>query len=111
MDQQRQGKATFLVAWLCREPVGFVLVKHQGIAGCFEAHDLYVVEAHRRRGYARRLIEAAEAAALARGAVWLGLKVRQDNEAARRLYDDRGYVVAPMPDVHWPEIFMRKDLL
>ena len=48
---------------------------------------------HRRRGVARRLLDAAVDEARARGARRLTLRVLGPNDAARRLYGDAGFVV------------------
>lgn len=53
--------------------------------------NIAVDPSHRRRGYARRMLAAAEALALARGCAELCLHVRLGDEAARRLYDSCAY--------------------
>lgn len=50
---------------------------------------LYVRESHRREGLASRLLERAREWAIERGCDTLGVTVHRDNEAARRLYEDR----------------------
>jgi GNAT superfamily N-acetyltransferase len=70
---------------------------HAIALGCAELGDLFVAPASRRQGVGRRLVEAAEAAALAHGSSRLGLELtvaNPENEAARRLYAGRGYVDA-----------------
>jgi ribosomal-protein-alanine N-acetyltransferase len=53
-----------------------------------------VVPSLRRKGLARRLLEAAEAGAGKRGARRIHLEVAGDNEAARELYGSAGYAEA-----------------
>ena len=48
---------------------------------------------HRRHGVGRRLLDAAVEEARARGARRLTLRVLGPNDAARRLYEDAGFVV------------------
>jgi ribosomal-protein-alanine N-acetyltransferase len=45
----------------------------------------------RGRGIGRKLVQAAETDAKRRGCVGVALEVREDNAAARALYDDLGY--------------------
>lgn len=54
-------------------------------------YSLVVDPALRGRGIAQALLEAAEAAARARGCVRVYLEVRRDNGAALALYAKRGY--------------------
>jgi ribosomal protein S18 acetylase RimI-like enzyme len=54
---------------------------------------LAVAIQHRRHGVARRLVNAAVEEARARGARRLTLRVLGPNDAARRLYEDAGFVV------------------
>jgi ribosomal protein S18 acetylase RimI-like enzyme len=76
--------------------VGFVMFHVE--TGAYEqdttrgvVDNVYVVPAHRDRGIGSRLLDAAEAA-LAEGDVeTVGISVLADNEAARRLYERRGY--------------------
>lgn len=62
--------------------------------------------AYRRQGNARRLMEAAIQAARQRGAPWVVLEVRQDNYAAKALYEQLGFVVVDAHSVlvleAWP---------
>jgi ribosomal protein S18 acetylase RimI-like enzyme len=73
-----------------------------GIAVCFlgfstfaarpliNIHDLAVIPAYRQRGVGRRLLEGVEAKGRALGCGKLTLEVREDNQAAQRLYRDVG---------------------
>jgi ribosomal protein S18 acetylase RimI-like enzyme len=85
------------------ELVGLVWVgRAPGERGGWWIYDIDVVPDQRRRGYGRALLEAAEHAALERGADSVGMNVFGGNDAARRLYESSGYDVAA--------IFMRKPL-
>lgn len=54
-------------------------------------YDLDVLEAYRRRGYGRAILDHAAAIARASGARSVLLTVWEGNDAARRLYEDRGF--------------------
>ena len=54
-------------------------------------NDLYVSEAHRRHGVARRLMDAARSFAEISGVVSLSLETAHDNAKARALYESLGY--------------------
>ncbi len=79
------------------ERAGFVLVEEtqSGLTGERLAWVtlLYVAEAHRRRGVARRLLAAAERWASGLGLTRIGLSVAARNDAARALYEAEGYEV------------------
>jgi [ribosomal protein S18]-alanine N-acetyltransferase len=53
---------------------------------------VFVAAAHRRRGIATALTEAAEERVRARGGIVLALTVGADNTAAQALYRKLGYV-------------------
>lgn len=71
------------------QPVGFLL--GQALFDDCEIHSLGVRPGSRRAGHARRLLEAAAAAAAARGACRLLLEVADSNAAARALYAALGF--------------------
>lgn len=54
-------------------------------------NDLYVAEAYRRSGVARRLMDAARLFAQMSGAVALSLETQRANKSARALYESLGY--------------------
>jgi GNAT superfamily N-acetyltransferase len=99
LEQQRRGRARYLIAWRGDLPVGHVLLRSPGEAGtdpgrqlgCAEVEDLYVGAGHRRRGIGALLLEAAEAEAARRGHGALGLAVEVANRPARALYERHGY--------------------
>lgn len=70
-------------------PGGLVLARAAGGEG--EILTLAVHPARRRRGFGRRLVEAALTEARARGAEVMFLEVAADNEAARALYLRLGF--------------------
>ena len=59
--------------------------------------DLYVTEAARRGGHGRELVEAAFAAARARGCRRIELDVNEQNQSALRFYDSLGFTTEPKP--------------
>lgn len=72
------------------EPVGFVMVRTAGEDG--EILAIGVLERARGRGTGRRLVDAAVAGAMERGATAVFLEVAEDNDAARALYSRAGFV-------------------
>mgnify|MGYP000324330067 CR=1 FL=1 len=76
--------------------VGFVMFHVE--TGAYEqdttrgvVDNVFVVPAYRDRGVGSRLLDAAEAALEERGAETLAVSVLAANDAARRLYERRGY--------------------
>ena len=57
----------------------------------FVLYDLYVIEAARRQGIARALMNAASEWAKAQGAARLDLETARDNAPGQALYRDLGY--------------------
>ena len=57
----------------------------------FVLYDLYVIEAARRQGIARALMNAASDWAKAQGAARLDLETARDNAPGQALYKDLGY--------------------
>jgi ribosomal protein S18 acetylase RimI-like enzyme len=87
----RSPTAAFLVA--CREgaPIGYALVLFRHGAASARLYSIAVAASQSGRGVGSRLLAAAEAVALRRGATRLRLEVRADNTAAIRFYEARGY--------------------
>lgn len=87
----------FLVARRGSERCGFVLMldtmpdEVTRMPQGFIAY-MAVEPSHRRFGIGKRLLEAAEEEARRRGLPYMGLMVTEDNEAARNLYEDAGYL-------------------
>ncbi len=66
---------------------------------------------HRRQGVARAMMEMAIATAREQGAQWVGLEVRSDNEGARALYEQLGFIAVGQvqhllrpEDLPWPDV-------
>lgn len=66
------------------------VVRHGDTA---HVNELYVRPAYRREGVADALLAEAESWAEERGCVYVSLHVHRGNDAARALYEDRGYDV------------------
>jgi len=71
--------------------LGLALLSHQVKAGEAYISALGVASSARRRGWATRLLQEAEAWARARGMTCLGLHVNSDNVGARSLYQRLGF--------------------
>jgi ribosomal protein S18 acetylase RimI-like enzyme len=101
LDQHAAEGSTYLIAWDDGEPVGHAHLASQGThLGLPELQDVYVAPAHRRRGVAAALTEAAESTARARGCDRISLSVSRDgNSAARALYEKLGYLDAGIDPV------------
>ncbi len=66
--------------------------------------NIEIDEAHRRRGHARRALEAGHRVARAEGATSIGLNVFGYNDGARELYERLGYgVTAVQMNCRWTE--------
>ncbi|WP_431781790.1 GNAT family N-acetyltransferase [Streptomyces chumphonensis] len=84
----------FLVVRMGGEPVACAGVRRlDGDAA--ELKRMYVASAARGRGVAKGLLDAAEEAARRLGAARMVLDTRAELEAARRLYERRGYAEVP----------------
>ena len=73
-------------------------------------HDMAVVDGQRGRGIGRRLLEAVEQEARARGCCKITLEVRDDNDTARHLYDRFGFGQVASGVVQSPTWFLEKGL-
>jgi [ribosomal protein S18]-alanine N-acetyltransferase len=81
-----------VIAWEDDEPLGFAFAF--GLGDEYEIAALGVVPERRRAGIGRDLLDAVCGEALRRGARSIVLEVAADNEAARALYAERGFVGA-----------------
>ena len=99
--QQRDGRLTYLIAWLDGTPIGHAMVRWTGatdafvaerIQGCAHVEDLFVMPDLRSRGIGTRILGHGERLAVERGFTQLGLAVGIDNPRARALYERLGYV-------------------
>ncbi|MGI5348091.1 GNAT family N-acetyltransferase [Streptomyces sp. CA-250714] len=99
--RQREGRATLLVAWRDRRPVGSCEVRWEGCAapevraahpGCPEVNGLGIwPETLRSQGIGTALIQEAERLAAGRGCGVIGLGVEKNNPRASALYTRLGY--------------------
>jgi ribosomal protein S18 acetylase RimI-like enzyme len=71
--------------------VGYAMVLYHGSTSLARLYSFAVLPEFRRRGHAQALLQAAEAAALARQCIVMRLEVRPDNTASRHLYENSGY--------------------
>jgi GNAT superfamily N-acetyltransferase len=93
LEQQIEGRSTYLVAWDEDQPVGHAHIAWVGThLGVPEIQDVFVVPERRRQGIAAQLMLAAEQEARASGWDSISLGVSQEgNVAARALYAKLGY--------------------
>ncbi len=70
---------------------GYVVVLFHAGTSLARIYSIATHPAHRGLGVARRLMQAAEAAALAHDCLYLRLEVRSDNTASIGLYESLGY--------------------
>jgi GNAT superfamily N-acetyltransferase len=61
------------------------------LAHFWQIRDLFVLPTQRRLGVARALLACVRAAAIEAGALRLAVQTEEDNDAALRLYAERGY--------------------
>lgn len=86
-----RGNAILLVDAGRDELRGYALLRFHARSDDARLYSLAIHEHHRRQGAGAALLTAAEAAARAHGARRLVLEVREDNHAAARLYERRGF--------------------
>ena len=72
--------------------------------GVDEVHLLNITVApeHRRQGWARAMMQAMAAAAVADGAHWLWLEVRVGNTPAKSLYEQQGFLPMGIRKQYYP---------
>lgn len=73
-------------------------------------HDISVDPAHRSKGIARALLEAAEAEARRRGCCKLTLEVLSGNERARAVYAVAGFAAYELDPTKGQALFLEKTL-
>lgn len=91
-----QGDGRYLVAWIGDIPVGHAYLT---LANPPNLQDVEINEAYRRRGLARRLVDAAKSAALAQGARSIVLSVSARSPGAQSLYRSLGFEDTGRPPV------------
>jgi len=106
--EQREGTATYLVAWQDEEPLGSGLIQWHGPIGMnaraafpdsVEVNHLQVRPELRGRGVGTVLLKAAEQLAENRGYKLIAVGVALDNPDATRLYRRLGYTPTGVVDV------------
>ncbi len=86
-----------LAAWVAlagQQVIGAILtrpLRSEDGAGLGGVDELLVATDYQGRGIGRRLMQLAESHYRTSGAAGMQLTVREDNEAARRLYESMGY--------------------
>jgi ribosomal protein S18 acetylase RimI-like enzyme len=111
-ERVARGAAVVLLACREREAVG--------VAVCFigystfrarpllNLHDIAVLPGARGAGTGRALLAAVEARARALGCCKVTLEVREDNAAARRLYERAGFVDSAPAGARTRSLFLEK---
>lgn len=84
-------KDKLLIAELHQQLLGYVVVLFRRNTRLARIYSLAVSPQARGQGLARALLNAAENAAQAQGAVFMRLEVRADNISAQQLYQSLGY--------------------
>lgn len=87
----RRGNATCLVETAGSEISGYALLLYSAGTSLARLYSFAVDPKYRRLGAARRLLAAAETAAIEHDCAFVRLEVRRDNRTAIRLYESCGY--------------------
>jgi ribosomal protein S18 acetylase RimI-like enzyme len=106
--------ALVLLAWEDDRPVG-IAVCFTGYSTfrarpLFNIHDLAVLPAYRGLGIGKRLLQAVEAEASARGCCKVTLEVREDNPVAQGLYEQAGFAAGTSGGKPIQYLFLEKRL-
>ena len=106
--------AVTLIAFDGAEPAG-LLIAFEGFStfACkplLNVHDIAVHPAHRGKGLARNLLDAAEAEARRRGCCKLTLEVLEGNRRARSVYEAAGYRAYELDPEMGHALFLEKAL-
>ncbi len=117
LDEQAQGEASYIGAFIGARAVGFVLLVHAnkqdvmpytGGEPCMDIVDLHVADALRGQRIGSALVEAAERLCAAYGISYIGLDVNpSDNPRAKLLYERLGYRVVGA--LHLDNVYPSKD--
>ncbi|HWH87666.1 MAG TPA: GNAT family N-acetyltransferase/peptidase C39 family protein [Pseudomonas sp.] len=86
-----RANASVIVATTDATLVGYALVLFHRGTSLGRLYSIAVSPAWRGQNLGQRLLDEAQACALARNCAWLRLEVRADNPAAIRLYEANGY--------------------
>jgi ribosomal protein S18 acetylase RimI-like enzyme len=94
-ERLEREESVVLIAEIDERPVGFTQLypgfSSVSAAPAWVLNDLYVLDSARGQGVADALMEHAEGAARAAGAVALSLQTARDNHVAQRVYERQGY--------------------
>jgi [ribosomal protein S18]-alanine N-acetyltransferase len=85
------SNCTLIVAEADRQVAGCALVLYRRGSKLARLYTIAIATAFQRRGYARRLLTAAETGAKRRGCRAMRLEVREDDAGAIALYESSGY--------------------
>lgn len=116
-----------LIPGLQKHPTTLVFLAYQGgkavgIAVCFSGfstfaarpliniHDLAVLQTHRGKGIARRLLEGVERKARDMGCCKLTLEVLENNHRARQVYETAGFAPPVYNEAVENSLFLSKPL-
>jgi GNAT superfamily N-acetyltransferase len=116
-----------LIPGLQKHPATLIFLAYQGgkavgIAVCFSGfstfaarpliniHDLAVLQEHRGRGIARRLLKEVERKAREMGCCRLTLEVLENNHRARRVYETVGFAPPAYNEAAENSLFLSKPL-
>ena len=99
MRMQKEGTASYLIAWNGGKPVGHLLIKWNGFGPIMpeslknipELNSFEVAESSRGKSIGTSLIKFAENLAKQKGVKTIGLLVNPDNPRAKLLYERLGY--------------------
>jgi len=116
-QQQKDGKAVYLGAFINNYAIGYVLLvldnkedvmPYTNHETCADMIDLLIIEPLRNYGIGSRLVLACEDFCRENGIPYLGLDVNPtDNSAAKRLYERLGYKV--VGEVHLDGVYEYSD--
>jgi len=121
LDEQQDGRMLYLLAWVDERPVGQVVMRWDGpddpdlaartapLGRHVYIGALGVDAAYQSQGIGRRLLAAAESAAIRRGYRLAGLMVASDNVRAKALYERLGYQDTGLGNIPAVWRFTRRD--
>ena len=92
-----------LVAGGTGEVLGYAIVERRRTSSAGRLTSIAVAPDAAGAGLGRRLLAAAEAAAMAAGLTRMRLEVRADNSSARKLYDKGGYRLVETIDDYYED--------
>jgi ribosomal protein S18 acetylase RimI-like enzyme len=87
----KSRRYTLIVAEIGVHLAGYVLVLYRANSKLARLYSIGIATQFRRKGLARRLLNAAEKEAISRGRTAMWLEVRENDPAALTLYESSGY--------------------